>query len=130
MSPHEELRALLQRYARAVDDREIDTLTSLFHPDAVVSGARGIQPLDEWLETMRGPRAFPQSMHVICEPLISLDEGAGTASLDTYAIVHQLSEPGSGKGDLTMGVRYLDDTVVHQGRWVIARRTARTLWMR
>jgi ketosteroid isomerase-like protein len=130
VSPYEELRALPQRYARAVDDREIDALASLFHPDAVITGARGTQPLEEWLEAMRAPRAFPQSMHVMCEPLISLDESVGTAALDTYAVVHQLSEPASGKGDLTLGMRYLDDTVVHEGRWVIARRTARTLWMR
>jgi ketosteroid isomerase-like protein len=130
VSPHEELRALLQRYARAVDERDIDTLTSLFHPDAVVTGTGGTQPLEEWLKTMRAPRAFPQSMHVICEPLIALDEAGATATLDAYAIVHQLSEPASGTGDLILGMRYLDDAVVHRGRWVFARRTARTLWMR
>jgi hypothetical protein len=130
VSPYEALRALLQRYARAVDDREIDILTSLFHPEAVITGTSGTLPVDEWLATMRAPRAFPQSMHVIGEPLIALDEAAGTAALDTYAIVHQLSEPASGKGDLTLGMRYLDDTVVYRGTWVIARRSALTLWMR
>jgi SnoaL-like domain len=130
VNPYEELRALLQRYARAVDDREIDILTSLFHPEAVITGSSGTLPVDEWLKTMQAPRAFPQSMHAIGEPLIALDEATGTAALDTYAIVHQLSGPESGKGDLTLGMRYLDDTVVHEGRWVFARRTARTLWVR
>ena len=31
----DELRALVQRYARAADDRDIDALAALFHPDAV-----------------------------------------------------------------------------------------------
>ncbi len=128
MNPYERLRALLQRYARAVDDREIDTLITLFHPDATITGNRGVQSLDEWLDTMRAPRAFPQSMHVIGDPLIELDEEAGTANLDTYAVVHQLNEPG--KGDLTLGMRYIDGAVFHHGDWVFARRTARTLWMR
>jgi SnoaL-like domain len=130
VNPYEELRALLQRYARAVDDRNIDILTTLFHPFAVITGTRGSQNVDEWLETMRAPRAFPQSMHMIGEPLIELDEASGAAILDTYAVVYQLSEPSSGKEDLTLGLRYIDDAVVDRGHWVFARRTARTLWMR
>jgi hypothetical protein len=128
VNPYESLRALLQRYARAVDDREIDTLVTLFHPEATITGSRGTQSVDEWLDSMRAPRVFPQSMHVIGDPLIALDEAAGTANLDTYAVVHQLND--AGKGDLTLGMRYLDDAVIHHGDWVFARRTARTLWMR
>jgi hypothetical protein len=130
VSDYEELRALMQRYARAADDRDIAALTYLFHPDAEITGARGTQGLEEWLDTMRAPRAFPQSMHMIGYPLIDLAEGGSSARLDTYAVVHQLSEPASGNNDLTLGIRYLDDTVVHESRWVIRKRLARTLWMR
>ena len=59
MTAHDELRALLQRYARAADERDVDALAALFHPDAEITGARGAQTLDEWLETMRAPRSFP-----------------------------------------------------------------------
>jgi SnoaL-like domain len=69
-------------------------------------------------------------MHMMGCPLIELGEEGSEAHLDTYAVVHQLSEPGSGNADLTLGIRYLDDTVVYDGRWVIQRREARTLWMR
>lgn len=130
MNAYEELRALLQRYARAADERDLDTLASLFHPEAEISGSRGAQDLKEWLGTMRGPRAFPQSMHMLGEPLIDLDERAEEARLDTYAIVYQLNDPASGKADLYVGIRYLDLAVVHLGRWVVRRRLARTLWMR
>lgn len=127
---HEELRSLLQRYARAADDRDTEALEALFHPSAEVTGARGTQTLDEWLTGMRGPRTFPTSMHVIADPLITLGPGPDEAVVDAYAVVHQLSDPSSGAGDLTLGIRYLDEVVRLEGRWVILRRTARTLWMR
>jgi hypothetical protein len=126
----EELRALLQRYARAADERDGEALAALFHPEAVIIGSRGSQALDEWLATMRGPRAFPLSMHVIADPLIALREDKRSADLDSYAVVFQLSEPSSGAADLTLGIRYLDHAVVHQGSWVFLRRQATTKWTR
>jgi hypothetical protein len=130
MTAHEELRALVQRYARAVDRRDLDALAELFRPDATLVGSRGAQTLEEWLDTMRGPRAFPTSMHVLGDPLIALDGSATEATLDTYAVVYQLSEPGSGAGDLTLGINYLDRAVLADGRWAISHRESRTLWMR
>jgi hypothetical protein len=126
----EELRALLQRYARAVDDRDIDALAALFHPAAVIIGSGGSQVLDEWLAAMRAPRVFPQSMHVIADPLIGLGEGGASADLDSYAVVFQLSDPTSGAPDLTLGIRYLDHAVVEKGTWVFMRREATTKWTR
>jgi SnoaL-like domain len=126
----EELRALLQRYARAVDNRDMDSLTVLFHSEAVIVGSGGSQALDEWLAAMRAPRAFPRSMHVIADPLIALGDDGASAELDSYAVVFQLSDPASGGADLTLGIRYLDHAVVHEGTWVFRRREATTLWMR
>jgi SnoaL-like domain len=127
---HEELRSLIQRYARAADDRDVDGLAALFHPEAEVTGARGTQGIDEWLDTMRAPRTFPTSMHALGDPLITLEPGADRATLDTYGVVYQLGDPGSDSGDLTLGIRYLDDVERLSGGWLIRRRTARTLWMR
>ena len=130
MTAHDELRALLQRYARAADARDLAALADVFHPAAVIEGARGTQTLDAWLAAMAAPRAFPVSMHVLGEPLVALDEDEGTAALDTYAVVYQLGDTGAGQGDLTLGIRYEDEVVRHEGRWVIARRRARTIWSR
>jgi hypothetical protein len=129
MTPHDALRELLQRYARAADDRDITALASLFHPEAEIIGARGAQPLYDWLATMRAPRPFPSSMHLIGEPLTVVDD-SDHATMDTYAVVYQLSDQASADADLTLGIRYLDEAVVHDGRWVLRRRHARTLWMR
>jgi hypothetical protein len=126
----DELRNLLQRYARAADQRDVDALAELFHPDAVISGARGEQTLDAWLDTMRGPRTFPTSMHVLGDPLIEPDVGGEQATLDTYAVVYQLGDRDAGDADLTLGIRYVDDAVRSADAWVILRRRAETLWMR
>ena len=123
-----ELRALPQRYARAADERDIEKLAALFHPQATVAGTRGEQTLVEWLDTMRAPRTFPTSMHVLGDPLIALPEGDEAGELDTYAVVYQLG--GEGQSDLTLGIRYLDSVVRHNGRWVIKARRATTVWMR
>ena len=130
MNAFEALRAMIQRYARAADERDIDALVELFHPEAVIFGAHGEQNLEQWLETMRAPRSFPQSMHVLGDPLIELGETGEEATLDTYAVVYQLNEPASGKGDLTLGIRYIDRVVLLDGAWVIRRREAHTMWIR
>jgi hypothetical protein len=124
------LRALLQQYARAVDQRDLATLEALFHPDAELTGARGTQSLGEWLEGMRAPRTFPTSMHLIGEPLIDHDEDTDTATMDTYAVVYQLNDADRGNGDLTLGMRYLDRAERYGGHWVFRHRTSQTLWMR
>jgi hypothetical protein len=69
-------------------------------------------------------------MHVLGDPLILLDEAAGSATLDTYAVVYQLGDTAAGQSDLTLGIRYLDDVARYEGRWVITRRVAHTLWTR
>lgn len=130
MSPHEEIRALLQRYARAVDDRHLEALAALFHPDAEIAGSRGSQSLEEWLDTMRARRTFPSSMHVLGDPLIDYRPGSDEATADTYAVVYQLGDQSAGQADMTLGMRYLDRLVVDGDRWVIKSRSSAMVWMR
>ncbi len=125
------LRRFPQRYARAVDDRDHDALEALFDPDGSVDGTRGAQTVPEYLESMRAmPRTFASSMHVPADPLVELDAGADTAHLDTYAVVYQ-NQPVSGDaGDLTLGMRYVDDMVRRDGGWLIHHRVSKIVWMR
>lgn len=127
-SDSDQLRALLQRYARAADARDVDALRSLFHPDAVIEGARGRQTLEAWLEGMTGPRAYPVSMHVLGEPLVRIE--ADQAELDTYAVVYQIGDRAGGQPDLTLGIRYLDTAVRDAAGWVIQARRAEAVWTR
>lgn len=127
----EAIRALPQRYARAIDARDGDALAALFDPDGTVTGARGSQPVAAYLDNLtNGPRAFERSMHVFADPLIELAPGADEATVDTYAIVHQLGAVGGSGDDLELGLRYVDRVVRLAGRWVVRDREATTLWMR
>ena len=135
VSDLDDLRALAQRYSRAIDGRDIDAVAELFDPAGSVDGARGSATVPDYLETMRNsPRVFEQSMHVLGDPLIEHTEGSDTARLDTYAVVYQLRrvepegiEPG---GDMVLGIRYLDDVVRVDGAWRIHHRQAVMLWSR
>jgi hypothetical protein len=131
VSAFEEIRALGQRYARAADERDIDALERVFHPAAEITGARGTMTRDEWIDTMRAPRTFPTSMHVLGDPLITMEDPDGViARVDTYAVVYQLADDPSGGGDMTLGIRYLDTVERHDARWVVTHRIAKTVWMR
>jgi hypothetical protein len=69
-------------------------------------------------------------MHFLGDPLIVGGEGTDRATADTYAVVFQLGDRESGQSDLTLGMRYLDELAVHDGRWVIVRRSSTVVWMR
>src|SRR3954471_16263987 len=125
----EEIRKLPQRYARAIDVRDIDAVGALFHPDAVVDGARGSSPIGPYLENLRNAeRVFEKSMHFLGDPLIELPVSADAGTLDTYAVVYQIRAAASADDDLMLGIRYVDNVVRHEGRWVIMHRTATTMW--
>jgi hypothetical protein len=128
MSDHDQLRRLLQRYSRAADAKDVDSLRSLFHPDAVIDGARGTLELEPWLEMMGAPPSFPVSMHLLGEPLIDVD--GDRATLDTYAVVFQVGDRSAGQQDLTLGIRYQDEVVRDGAGWRFRHRSAQTVWMR
>lgn len=119
MTDPDEIRYLLQTYARGADEGDLDALAGVFADDAVIDGTRGVQSKAEWLEAMSAPRQGT-SMHLIGDPLLTVD--GDTAHADTYAVVYN--------GDLTLGMRYVDDLVRRDSRWQVHRRSARMVWMR
>ena len=130
MTDVDALRALNQRYSRAIDARDMDELTALFDPAGSVDGARGSSSVPDYLEMTRtSPRVFEQSMHVLGDPLIEHTEGSDTARLDTYAVVYQLGRV-EGGDDMVLGIRYLDDVRRIDGKWRIHHRQAVMLWAR
>jgi hypothetical protein len=127
----EALRRLGQEYARAIDGRDHDAVAALFDPAGTVDGVRGSASVPEYLEGMRSaPQAFTASQHVLGEPLIDLEPGADTATLDTYAVVYQMGRVDDPDADMVLGMRYVDDVVRRDGRWLIHHRVASALWVR
>jgi hypothetical protein len=125
----EALRALTQRYSRAIDERDHDVLAQLFHPDGSVDGVRGSSTVSDYLAQLRATEPSGPSMHVLGEPLIDLAPGADEGTLDTYAVVHQIPAAADGVHRM-LGIRYVDRVVRHDGRWVLFHRQARMLWAR
>lgn len=124
MSDADEIRNLHQRYARGADERDIAALDSVFTDDAVIDGTRGVQTKAEWLEAMAAPRAATASMHLFADPLLDIDGDRATS--DVYAVVFQTGED----SQLTLGMRYVDELVRHDGGWRVHARRARMVWMR
>ena len=118
----DQIRNVLQTYARGADERDLDALASVFTDDVVIDGTRGVQSKTEWLDAMAAtPRPEgTTSMHLIGDPLLSID--GDTAHADTYAVVYN--------GDMTLGMRYVDDLIRQDGTWRIKARSARMVWMR
>ena len=125
----EALRALTQRYSRAIDERDHDVLAELFHPEGSVEGVRGPSTVPDYLAGLRANAPAGSSMHVLGEPLIDFAAGADEAMLDTYAVVHQIPSAADGVHRM-LGIRYIDRVVRHGERWVIFHRQARMLWAR
>jgi hypothetical protein len=130
LTDREALRALPQRYARAVDQRDLDALAELFDPVGTVEGVRGTAPVPEYLDGFRGPRAFATSLHVFADPLIELEPGADRALLDSYALVHQCRAAEDEGDDLLLGLRYVDEVVRRGGHWVIQHRRTEAVFSR
>lgn len=129
LEDREELRALTQRYSRAIDERDHDVLATLFHPEGSVDGVRGPSTVSDYLAGLRATTPEGSSMHVLGEPLIDLPPGADEGTLDIYAVVHQIPASAGGAHRM-LGIRYVDRVVRRDGGWAIFHRQSRMLWAR
>ncbi|MEQ8841646.1 MAG: nuclear transport factor 2 family protein [Acidimicrobiales bacterium] len=126
----EDIRRIPQRYARAIDERDIDALATLFHPNGeIVAGGRRQTVVDHLAELRDKPRTFAKSMHVLADPLIDVDVGNDAATMDVYAVVIQL-ERVDGGADMALGVQYRHRLGRDAGGWLIVHRTSEILWIK
>jgi len=124
-----EITALLHRYARAIDSRNLDDLRHVFTPDAAIEYTmdRGtkldLPKVIPWLrETLR---IFRQTAHVISDPVIDL---AGDTAHSTCRLVasHIQVELDGRERTVVEGGAYTDEHVRTPAGWRIrARRLAR-----
>ena len=126
----EAIRQIPQRFARAIDERDIDALSLLFDPEGEIeTGGRAV-PVTDFLADLRDrPRAFDTSMHLLADPLVEVDAAAGTASMDVYALVVQVGRTDGGS-DMMLGVRYLHALRRAADGWRIVHRASDIRWIR
>ena len=139
MSPQKEdhdrqqLRALVDSYAAAVDERDLDAFVALFVPDAALTIRQAgtspefrchghgeltaaVAPLSQYLSTM----------HLMANHRCEID--GDRASGETYCLAHHLREAAGGVEDLVMMIRYGDTYARTPEGWRFARREVRILW--
>ena len=123
--------AVLVRYCRGVDRRDVDWIRSAYHPDAYDDHGAYQGDLDGFLAFVAREvwSRFRTTMHKLGQALIELE--GDVASAETYAICHHvIAEDGRDVADSVMGIRYLDRFERREGEWRIARRELRWEWIR
>ena len=123
------LRELVARYGIAVDDRDIDTLESLFTPDAIFRSQDGVmnaQGRAAIIEQFHGRfAALKATNHVAHDQLVELD----TTDPDRASgLVSSHAEVWRNSQALIAALRYRDQYRRHAGRWCFAERTLSFLY--
>jgi SnoaL-like domain len=122
---------VIARYARVVDERDIDGIVELFTADGRIDleggdqsgvGHDGIRATYE--TAFRSPlmAASSASTHLMGNTSVTIDGDRAGADTDAVAFI------ASPTSVVMRGLRYHDELVRDQGRWRIARRVHRSLW--
>ena len=117
------------RYAKALDDRDFGTVAACFTPDAQVTySGTTLEPGREAIVAyLQGLRSLIASTHIMSQPVIDLD--GDRAHVETSGLAF-LVVPTDGEPVVrTRGLRYVDEFVFQDGRWMIAQRVHRCDWM-
>ena len=123
---------VIQRYARAVDARDFETVRDCFHADAIVHyGDYYTGGLDETIGFLTSSLPKLEStLHVFGTPWIELDLEAGEARVETYAInsaTYPPEEEGRAMQNVS-GTRYEDRFALRDGSWAIVERRNQRVW--
>ncbi|MFY1638049.1 nuclear transport factor 2 family protein [Solwaraspora sp. WMMB335] len=130
---------VVTRYFMAIDRRDWTRLRSCFTDDVegVYEGVRVAGGADRIMDFFTGvsPHRFPleivdlrASMHFIGNHYAQVTQDRAVA--ETYAQAHLIDHPAGGPRMRTRGLRYLDELVRIDGRWLIRRREHILEWMR
>jgi hypothetical protein len=135
--PHEwvdklEIREVIERSVRCIDDRAGDRLAELFDEDGVLQLAgtvfEGRQALRGMFRGVSAPRwtepgellKQPASTHLTSNPVIDVDGDAATAETDMVTLIRDEN----GRAKITLVARYRDRLRRAEGdRWLITNRT-------
>lgn len=126
---HEEIRNLLGRYARAVDERDFDAVAACFTQDAVASYSGLAIPagVDNIVQHIRGVTRTVHSQHFI-HPII-IDVAGDEATSLSYAIAVLIQKDHEdGVQSLARGLRYADKLRRTDGAWRIFDRLHSADW--
>jgi SnoaL-like domain len=120
---------LVKVYALGIDMRDLDTVLSVFAPDAFVEGMAGSSPAAEYLPNIfEGAGVYQATQHNITNQHVAID--GDEAVVWSYAVCYHLETPGSGRDDLIVATQYRDQCRRFSGGWLITSRKSVPQWIR
>jgi ketosteroid isomerase-like protein len=125
----EEIRELVQRYARALDRCDLELMKSVFHDDGVFEHADHYKgPAHGFCEHAVGfLSTLGPLQHFVCQQLIEVH--GETAYGESYGLAFHRAHDPSGKAfDAIVGARLLDRYTRRNGAWKIAHRKTVVEW--
>lgn len=126
-----EIRAVIERYGRAIDRVDAALLASLFHPDADIHYGPDVFEGDAiaYVPAVLGmAAAMRRSQHMMGHSMIMLD--GDVAHVETYSQAIQMIERDGRLVEFGTGSRYLDRFERRGGAWRIASRQVVVDWLR
>jgi hypothetical protein len=125
----EQIRELPQRYAYGIDTRDWTLVRSVFHDGCRVEGTALHDTIDPYLAALRPlVERYPATFHFMGNQYVEVDGDLGR--VETYAVAYHMEDPGSGREDLVMAVRYVDTVRREASTWKIAGRRVIQQWRR
>lgn len=121
---------LLYRYAEAIDEGRLEDAAALFRHARIETGAAGPLDADGLLALWRKilvihPCGTPRTRHLVTNPILDIDEAAGTATSRSCFTVMQATD------DLPLQIiasgRYHDRFARIDGEWCFVARGYRQL---
>lgn len=133
MSDRMALKELVDVFSCLADTKEVDKQVLLFTEDAVVDSYRG----DQLTSSIKGRKDLAQCFgdflalfetvyHINGQQVVNIDGDKATGT--AYSQVVLISNKDGKRTMLTQGVRYDDEYVKRDGRWLISKRTSHFTW--
>jgi hypothetical protein len=120
---------LVKVYALGIDMRDLDTVLSVFAPDAFVEGMAGAMPATEYLPTIyAGAAVYSATQHNITNQHVAID--GDKALVWSYAVCYHIEAPESGRDDLVVATQYRDQCQRFDNGWLITHRQSVPQWIR
>ncbi len=120
---------LVKVYALGIDMRDLDTVLSVFAPDAFVEGMAGAMPASEYLPVVYGGAAvYSATQHNITNQHVTID--GDDALVWSYAVCYHIEESGNGREDLVVATQYRDRCHRFADGWLITARQSVMQWLR
>ena len=137
LSDRVEIANVLYRYAKGIDDKNLQQVLDCFAPDIEMDLlGRKVAGIESLTRLLRGEYGGPRSAigvdrinastHVLANILISLR--GNTASADTQGIAHLHGTRDDQDVFLVRGIRYRDEFRKADGRWTICKRLHTETW--